>query len=154
MGRTSSRTLVLILDEHRFCLAQRRRCSTEIRYLESVIVWRSPAKYLSFKMPPSLLGNGFGYSWRSYSLQLSQSGWVLEFGMLEEKGPLGSGNYLLRCTHIHSLTLPVNQPQARRLSALPVNQTQARRLPAHQQHIHLRMHPLHSTSSMIHHWQL
>lgn len=79
------------MDEHRFCLAQRRRCSTEIRYLKSMVIWRSPAKYLWFEMPPSLLSNGFGYSWRSYSLQLSQSELVLEFGILEEKALLGLG---------------------------------------------------------------
>ena len=79
---------MLIMDEHRFCLAQRRRCSTEIRYLKSMVIWRSPEKYLSFEMPPSLLSNGFGYSWRSYPLQLSQSELVLEFGILEEKALL------------------------------------------------------------------
>ena len=88
---TSTRKLVLIIDEHRFCPAQRRRCSTETRYLNSMIKRRSPAKYLSFEMPPSLLSNGFGYWWRSYSWQLSQSELVLEFGILKEKALLGSG---------------------------------------------------------------
>ena len=82
---------MLIMDEHRFCLAQRRRYSTEIRYLKSMTVRRSPAKYLSFEMPPSVISNGFGYSWHSYSLQLSQSELVLEFGIREEKALLGSG---------------------------------------------------------------
>ena len=82
---------MLIMDEYRFCLAQRRRCFTEIRYLKSMVIWRSPAKYLSFEMPPSLLSNGFGHSWRSYSLQLSQSELVLAFGILEGKALLGLG---------------------------------------------------------------
>ena len=55
------------------------------------------------------------------------------------QGSSGIRYYLLRYTHTHSLTLPVNQA--------PV-----RRLPTRQQNVHLPMHPLHSTSSMIHHW--
>ena len=100
------------MDEHRFCLARRRRCSTEVRYLKLMEAWRSPAKYLSFEMPPRLLSNGFGYSWRLYSLQLSQSELVLEFGILEEKALLGSGT--TSCdVHIpitHSSSQPVASP--------------------------------------------
>ena len=109
---TSSRKLVLIMDEHRFCPEQRRRCSTETRYLNSLVTWRSPAKYLSFEMPPSLLSNGFGYWWRSYSLQLSQSELVLEFGILEEKALPGSGTTSLNI-HIpftYSSSQPVTNP--------------------------------------------
>lgn len=104
---------MLIMDEYRFCLSQRPRCSTEIRYLKSMVIWRSPAKYLSFEMPPSLLSNGFGYSWRSYSLQLSQSELVLEFGILEEKALLGLGT-TSRTVHIpftYSSSQPVAGPR-------------------------------------------
>lgn len=108
----SSKKLMLIMDEHRFCLAQHRRCSTEIRYLKLLIVRRSPAKYLSFEMPLSLLSNGFGYSWRSYLSQLSQSELVLEFGILEEKALLGLGT-TSRNVHIlftYSSSQPVAGP--------------------------------------------
>lgn len=101
---------MLIMDEHRFCLAQRRRCSTETRYLKSMVIWRSPAKYLSFEMPPSLLSNGFGYSWRSYPLQLSQSELVLESGILEDNALLGLGT-TSRNVHI-PFTYSSSQPVA------------------------------------------
>ena len=101
---------MLIMDEHRFCLAQHRKCSSEIRYLKLLVVRRNPAKYLSFEMPPSLLLNGFGYSRRSYSLQLSQSELVLEFGILEEKALLGLGT-TSRNVHI-PFTYSSSQPVA------------------------------------------
>ena len=69
-------------------------------------------RFCRFQMPPSLLSDGFGYSWRSYSLQLSQSVLVLEFGTLEEKCLLGLGT-TSRSVHIlftYSSSRPVAGP--------------------------------------------